>query len=704
MTLYSLYILISIFCCLVFMVQTLLKIKSALEGVIFSGFSLSVVAILGFVFVSKLVDGFIIDSTSDPLFLYQLIALSVFFLLWLIAVQGDIFKNDKIVLTLFAANCIFVETILVVLFLNLPTELPSFFSDFLIVRIALYLSVFLLGAYTYRKFRILAEIEQARISSFFMCILLFFSLVLWVDLTQNDKAFQLIAMLLMPLVWAVSNLTRRENIIRVETFLKKVILKLICLTTYVYFYVFLKFLFLGTADEVSTETSDVFFSTYLLFIFITYSSVLDFFQKICKKYLFRSLINYHLLFQSFSSVILSMKEVNKIADMIVRMFYDAYGIERISLFMKDEVEDVFKLKTAIGIQVTEKKLSQEHIAIKLLKARAGVFNRAGMLRNRNPELEHFLKSIKAEICIPFEARQDLIGVLFLGSKTDGSVYSQEDMEVFGVMAGQISVALSNALFYETERESYELIAQRNKMDTVIALSAGVNHEINNPLSIISMKCQNFIRKINQKRFASEQEILESAKEVIESCLKNAGRAHMITQRLGNFAKPIREDVGVESINLNHFATDCVELVGRKQLESDGIFVHMDIPENNSWIECDKSHLQQILFNLITNAYHAIGTNGNIHILASEPSPDEVCLELRDDGSGIPEDKKDKIWEPFFTTKPGQAASGSRFSGTGLGLPLVKRYIEHSGGRVVVKSAENVGTSFFLYFKKGKKPE
>jgi signal transduction histidine kinase len=243
------------------------------------------------------------------------------------------------------------------------------------------------------------------------------------------------------------------------------------------------------------------------------------------------------------------------------------------------------------------------------------------------------------------------------------------------------------------------MAQKNKMDAVIALSSGVNHEINNPLSIISMKSQNFLRKISQKKFSSAEETIADATEVIDSALRNAGRAYMITRRLGDFAKPVKNVLEPEDLDLLTYVKETIALMGENKFAQDSVKINYEFPEHLDRIRCDKSHLRQILFNVIVNAYHAIEQEGTITLAAEIADEKFIRLDITDDGCGIKKEELEKIWEPFFTTKPQKPAAENKFTGTGLGLALVKRYIEHSGGKVEVRSEAGQGATFSLYFER-----
>jgi len=233
------------------------------------------------------------------------------------------------------------------------------------------------------------------------------------------------------------------------------------------------------------------------------------------------------------------------------------------------------------------------------------------------------------------------------------------------------------------------------MDAIIALSSGINHEINNPLSIISMRCQNFLRKLSAGKFSGASEVVKNAQEVIDSSLRNANRAHLITKRLANFAQPAGQKINFQPLAIKESILECIDLIGKKQFFSDNITLNIDIPDLLPDIYADKVHFQQVLYNIIINAYHAIENNGTITFKAYEKGRAKVAIEISDTGNGIPQENIDKIWEPFYTTKPTNPPPGQKATGSGLGLSLVKRYIESSGGTVAVISEPRQGTTFYL---------
>jgi signal transduction histidine kinase len=125
------------------------------------------------------------------------------------------------------------------------------------------------------------------------------------------------------------------------------------------------------------------------------------------------------------------------------------------------------------------------------------------------------------------------------------------------------------------------------------------------------------------------------------------------------------------------------------LQLERIEVIKEIQPDLPTIVADRRQLQEVLFNIIRNAGQAIKPPGTIWVRAHEQGG-EVRIEIADTGSGIPADKLEKIYDPFFTTKePGK--------GTGLGLFIVRQIVERNKGRISVESTVGKGTTFFLDF-------
>ena len=213
------------------------------------------------------------------------------------------------------------------------------------------------------------------------------------------------------------------------------------------------------------------------------------------------------------------------------------------------------------------------------------------------------------------------------------------------------------------------------------LAAGVAHEINNPLAIIN-EAAGFMSLVLQKPELSDmprRQVFEMALAKIEKSVK---RARNITHQLLRSVR--KNDPILADVNINELVTETIELVGKEAKNKDiTISLNADTPLKNIWIEPEK--IRQVLINLMTNAIQATDRQGRVSIHVKNIS-EGILLTVGDTGHGIPREIREKIFEPFFSTKsPGE--------GTGLGLFVTREIIEKMDGTIEVDSQIGHGTRF-----------
>ncbi len=228
--------------------------------------------------------------------------------------------------------------------------------------------------------------------------------------------------------------------------------------------------------------------------------------------------------------------------------------------------------------------------------------------------------------------------------------------------------------------SLHQVEYANKMASIGRMAANVAHEINNPLAIINEKAGLIKDLFLYKGEYSKDERLIA---LIDAILASVKRAGTITKRLLTFARKF--EASVEKINLRTLVGDVLSFFQREADHRDIVF-DVDIPENIPEIESDVGKLQQILVNMINNAFAAISGSGKITVQARLKGIDHVALTLADTGCGIPKENLYRIFEPFFSTKKGTG-------GTGLGLSITYNLVQEIGGKISVDSEVGKGTAF-----------
>jgi signal transduction histidine kinase len=226
----------------------------------------------------------------------------------------------------------------------------------------------------------------------------------------------------------------------------------------------------------------------------------------------------------------------------------------------------------------------------------------------------------------------------------------------------------------------------NKMAAIGRLGAGVAHEINNPLSIITEKAG-----LLKDLLTVSEEVPPRGKLVglVDSVLKSADRCGGITHRLLGFAKHM--DVQRETINLDLLLKDVLAFL-EKEASYRNIRVDFNYPQEPPTIVSDRGQLQQVFLNIVNNAFAALEDGGHIEIGIHRVGGEAVAVSIADDGVGIPEEYLEQIFDPFFTTKKGV--------GTGLGLSITYGMVEKLGGKIGVESRVGEGTRFTVTLPTG----
>jgi PAS domain S-box-containing protein len=226
-------------------------------------------------------------------------------------------------------------------------------------------------------------------------------------------------------------------------------------------------------------------------------------------------------------------------------------------------------------------------------------------------------------------------------------------------------------------ESQAQLLQAEKIASLGRLSAGVAHEINNPLAGILIYAELLQRDMDHDFKGGE---------FVAEIINQTMRCQQIVNRLLEFS---RHSLAERTyVDLNTVVDRCVELIQHQALFHD-IQIIRDLDLKLPQFIGDQGQLQQVLTNLLINAADALQGHGAITI-TTRPSPeaDGVVLAFSDTGPGIPAEIRDKIFEPFFTTKPVG-------KGTGLGLSIVYSVVQRHGGTIDVDSRPGGGTTFTI---------
>lgn len=232
-----------------------------------------------------------------------------------------------------------------------------------------------------------------------------------------------------------------------------------------------------------------------------------------------------------------------------------------------------------------------------------------------------------------------------------------------------------------QRKLKEKLLQAERLALLGELSAGIAHEIRNPLAAININLQFLLRTLNAD--------LQQERKVVETALVGVERIDGIVSATLNFAKPTRPVF--KPHNINDIIRVTVPLA-KVSMEKKNAKVSLDLEENLPMILVDFKQIQQVIVNLLSNAADAIRGKGEIVIksqlaVMANDVPG-VCVTVSDNGEGMSKDEVKKIFEPFFTKKA---------SGTGLGLSVSQQILSFHKATIDVTSEQGKGTTFRFVF-------
>lgn len=316
-------------------------------------------------------------------------------------------------------------------------------------------------------------------------------------------------------------------------------------------------------------------------------------------------------------------------------------------------------------------------------------------------LEAELKALNAALVVPSFVDEKMIAILVMGSKISGKIYSNDDLAVFSILANQSALAIENAQFYEDMKRTTEQLLKAEKMATIGTLADGLSHQINNRLHALGFIAGDALdtlkRRHNLQMSLEVKDMMLDLEHALNRIESNVMQGGEIVQGLLKYTRKGEE--GKKPVELSKLIEAALEMTQFKIKPGEIVMKHEyknDIPKING----NFTQLQEVFFNLIDNAYDAMmqrkaemkeaGYAPTIKISASGGDNGHLEIVVEDNGMGIKEDDKEKIFTPFFTTKL------SSRKGTGLGLYVIQRLIEENHeGKVHYESVYQQGTKVRL---------
>ena len=407
-------------------------------------------------------------------------------------------------------------------------------------------------------------------------------------------------------------------------------------------------------------------------------------EKAVEQLLFRDKYDYRETLGKFSKAMVMILDLKSLTKKIIETITETMGVEKASLFFFNEERGGYYLLESKNIKVSSFPpiLSKADPLPRYLQKIKEIVIREELVKGTTiPELKEVvntLSRIEAEVSIPLISKGQLLGMINLSHKFNKDIYSHEDIELLSTLANQTTIAIENARLYDDLKKSKSYIRRADRLASLGTLTAGLAHEIRNPLVAIKTFTQLLPERINDDEFRNH--FLSIASGEVD-------RISALVTELLEFARPSEPKFELEDINA---VLDGMILLVSTETKSKRVEIVREYASNLSPITIDREQMKQVFLNMLLNAIEATPEDGKIYVKTrSYTKPDGepyIQVEFTDTGCGIRPEYLEEIFTPFFTTKE---------KGSGLGLSISNQIIQDHKGYIEVESQLYRGTSFFI---------
>lgn len=388
---------------------------------------------------------------------------------------------------------------------------------------------------------------------------------------------------------------------------------------------------------------------------------------------------------SVTESLLSETRRDRLPNLVVNAIVGQLRCPHAAYYQQDSTSTSLELLASLGKRFPDEKLGEFNELIKRVDESA-----IPLLSSVNGPGDFTIKTLLADlklgaaILIPV-VRPKFHLVLFAARETNESAFRESDLEMFQILARQAAVAMENAQLYaeltdyvRKVEDSQKALLQAEKMATAGRLSASIAHEVNNPLQSV----QNCLHLAGREDLPPEKR-----KEYFDLARTELERLMLTVQRTLDFYRP--GATSRESTDVVEVLKNVLNLMA-KQLHEAKVIVECNFSANSLKIMAVSSQVQQVFLNLILNAMDAMPEGGLLKISGRRVRGGVEFL-IKDTGPGIPAERHNNIFEPFFSTKE---------RGTGLGLTVSYNIVTAHGGTLDLVLDQTPGACFRLFLPVG----
>lgn len=418
-------------------------------------------------------------------------------------------------------------------------------------------------------------------------------------------------------------------------------------------------------------------SLWLMFLLATIGPyIYSYLRKQAENKLLQEQIAYQKTLKQAAYGIGRVKKLDTLLKLIERTLTKSVGIEQCAVYLIDEKEE--KEKPAYTL-TNKNKSAPSYITIptevvNTLKKHSEPFILEELsYHNQNhsnaKNMVEFLKTFNAEIAIPIIQSNRLLSLILLGKKKNNSLYTNDDLTVFTILASQAGLAIENCLFIDAEQERLKREGTQARRESLDMLVSTMAHEIDNPIQGAIGQAEMLKICLDFFRYNLPKETMDEVLTYCERIDFHCRRVSKIVKAVEDYSK--RETGNYKSVDWDAVIVPYHSLVPMIRKKNKKVQYTEDIAENLPPVWAEEIMIEEILMNLVENAYHAVIHNKaemKVHLHIFKKDNDYIRLEVNDNGYGIAPKIKRQLFEVPTTTK------GSS-EGTGIGLYRIRQICE-----------------------------
>ncbi len=422
---------------------------------------------------------------------------------------------------------------------------------------------------------------------------------------------------------------------------------------------------------------------------VVYPPVQRFYNWLFQKAIFPERSRVPQFLNQLAREIRATPEAMELGNLLVNTLGEACHFKTVSLLVSEPTGERYGILSAYGWSVSDYRkvrLEPGNPLLELMKAaRPEVLLREKVVRNlswqeSNQLVVHF-EALRASCVIPLWVKDQLIGSVNLLAPPSDQTLDEEDLQMLKAFGEEVAPSLWKGLTIqglrrvnETLQDRHSELVQKAKVRAIEQLATGIAHEIHNPLTIISGKAQ--VLLLQKDRTALDPKV----EEVLKTVVQQTRRAADMTKKLLMFSRGSASPF--EKLRLETVLEDTLALIAY-QTSLEGIQIERLVSPELPDFPGNTQEIREVFLNLILNALQAAGPGGRIQVEITFQKVDKIiALRVADNGAGIPPENLEKVFNPFFTTRP---------EAVGLGLFVTQQIVHRYGGSIRVESAPGEGT-------------